>query len=141
MVMIPNNDPVKAWALMLGLGYGIDKAKYPRTSVDVICATPAQYQMMLNRYEDLFSVRLANFEVSDDLPNFYASNFSKCSFTFFLQDPKKKQYVLNACKKRVRLMVSSMKPVPSQFLEPWRKATGHSILECYSTPEVRNLTF
>ena len=57
VVMIPNNDPVKAWALMLGLGYGIDKAKYPRTSVDVVCASPAQYQMMLNRYDDLFSVR------------------------------------------------------------------------------------
>ena len=56
VVMIPNNDPVKAWALMLGLGYGIDKAKYPRTSVDVVCASPAQYQMMLNRYDDLFSV-------------------------------------------------------------------------------------
>jgi len=111
VVMIPSNDPVKAWSLMLGLGYGIDKAKYPRTSVDVVCASPAQYQMMMDRYDELFT------------------------------DPKKKQYVLNACKKRVRLMVSSMRPVPSEFLEPWRQATGHTILECYSTPEVRNLTF
>ena len=41
---------------MLGLGYGIDKAKYPRTSVDVVCASPAQYQSMMQRYEELFSV-------------------------------------------------------------------------------------
>jgi len=111
VVMIPSNDPVKAWSLMLGLGYGIDKSKYPRTSVDVVCASPQQYQMMMDRYDELFT------------------------------DSKKKQYVLNACKKRVRLMVSSMKPVPNEFLDPWRQATGHTILECYSTPEVRNLTF
>lgn len=110
VVMIPSNDPVKAWAVMLGLGYGIDKAKYPRTSVDVVCASPAQYQSMMQRYEELFS------------------------------DPKKKQYVRNTCLKRVRLMVSTMKPVPSEFMEPWRQATGHSILECYSMPEVSNLT-
>ena len=56
--MIPSNDPVKAWSLMLGLGYGIDKSKYPRTSVDVVCASPQQYQMMMDRYDELFTVSL-----------------------------------------------------------------------------------
>ena len=82
VVMIPNNDPVKAWALMLGLGYGIDKAKYPRTSVDVVCASPAQYQMMLNRYDDLFSVRM---QLQSSEP-YFGKNFITRFFEFTLFD-------------------------------------------------------
>jgi len=110
VIMISNFDSVKAWSVILGLGYGENRDKYPRTSADVISATPPQYKLLLQRYEELFT------------------------------DSKKKQFVRHACRKRVRLMISNMAPVPKGVLEPWRKATGHDILECYSTPEVKNIS-
>jgi malonyl-CoA/methylmalonyl-CoA synthetase len=105
VVMMDKFDSVRVWAYLLGVAYNGQKEMFPRTTIDVLPSTPAQYQKLCQRYHDLF------------------------------KDTKSKDYAYNKCKGRVRLMLSSNETMPPGLVDKWQKMTGHSILQCLGKPE------
>lgn len=71
--------------------------------VNFFPSVPGRYKQLLERHQNVFT------------------------------DKKTKDYVRNACKKRLKAMVSSTSGLPVDFRKEWYERTGHNILDCYTT--------
>lgn len=109
VVMMDKFDPIKVWAYILGVAYNGEKDKYPRTTVDVLPATPDHYIQLYHKYHEVF------------------------------QDPKQKEFVYNRCRNKMRLMLCSKEELPHGLTDQWREITGHSILQNFSKPKANVL--
>jgi len=85
------------------LGIGVNNSQ-PLPKVNFFPSLPSHYAELVERHNQLFG-----------------------------SDVKKLDYVRAACKKRLRATVSSLEPLPHSVRSGWRKATGHDILDCYTT--------
>ena len=58
VIIMSKFDPLKTWSLILGVGYNGSKDKFPRDSVDTVALNPAQYERLIQKYEDFSKVSI-----------------------------------------------------------------------------------